>query len=96
MKTIALLQIITGIGLFAFGFQKAVFREYSLMRRYREGKCGEKTAKISGILQLIFGVLNISLSVSLFVFEISILGVISSAALVITAVIFAVMSRLDF
>ncbi len=96
MKTIALLQIITGIGLFAFGFQKTVFREYSLMRRYREGKCGEKTAKISGILQLIFGVLNISLSVSLFVFEISILGVISSAVLVITAVVFAVISKLDF
>ena len=96
MKTLALIQIITGIGLFAFGFQKAAFLEYSLMRRYREGRCGEKTAKISGILQLIFGVLNLILSVFLFIFENNSLCIISAAALIVTAVVFAVISRLDF
>lgn len=89
MSFIALLCIITGVGMLAFGYQKAIKNEYALMRLYREGKCGKKEAKISGVLQLVFGLLNSVFAILFFISESKIIFYICSIVLCLTAVVFA-------
>lgn len=86
----ALVCLIAGIGMLVFGYHKAIRGEYSLMRAYREGKCGEKTARASGLLQLVFGALNTVLAILQFVFENKILFYICLPSLLIPALAFTI------
>ena len=69
MHFLAIVQFWVALGFLSFGYQIAVHDEYNLIKKYREGKCGDAYAKRKGVIDLSFGILNGGSAVVIYFWE---------------------------